>query len=59
MKTNSNGKLTRLAVSVNQREPFSRPELKELIGKRIDVLCSFDIDIKNSTTELRFVKARF
>jgi hypothetical protein len=37
-----------------QLQPFSRPELTELIGKRIDVLCSFDIDIKNGTTELRW-----
>ena len=38
----------------SQLQPFSRPELTELIGKRIDVLCSFDIDIRKGTKELRW-----
>ncbi len=38
----------------SQLQPFSRPELTELIGKGIDVLCSFDIDIKKGTKELRW-----
>jgi hypothetical protein len=38
----------------SQLQPFSRPELTELIGKCIDVLCSFDIDIRNGTKELRW-----
>ncbi len=37
-----------------QLQPFSRPELTESIGKRIDVLCSFDIDIRKGTNELRW-----
>ena len=35
-------------------QPFSWPELTELIGKQIDVLCSFDINIKKKTKELRW-----
>jgi hypothetical protein len=40
----------------SQLQPFSRPELTELTGKRIDVLCSFDIDIRKGTKakELRW-----
>jgi hypothetical protein len=38
----------------SQLQPFSRPELTELIGKRIDVLCSFDIDIRKGSKELRW-----
>jgi hypothetical protein len=38
----------------SQLQPFSRPDLSELIGKRIDVLCLFDIDIKKGTKELRW-----
>ncbi len=34
-------------------QPF-RPELTELICKQIDVLCSFDIDIRKGTKELRW-----
>ncbi len=33
----------------SQLLPFSQPELSELIGKRIDVLCSFDINVKKGT----------
>jgi hypothetical protein len=29
-------------------QPFSRPEVSELVGKRIDVLFSVDIDARNS-----------
>jgi len=39
-------------------QPFSRPELTELIGKRIDVLCSFDIDIRKGTKELRWCQGK-
>ncbi len=42
----------------SQLQPFSRLELAELIGKRIDVLCSFDIDIKKGTTELRWCQGK-
>jgi hypothetical protein len=35
-------------------QPFSWPELTEFICKYIDVLCSFDIDIKKGTKELRW-----
>jgi hypothetical protein len=38
----------------SQLQPFSRPELTELIGKRIDVLCSFDINIRKGSKELRW-----
>ena len=38
----------------SQLQPFSRPELTELIGKQIDVLCSFDIDIRKGMKELRW-----
>jgi hypothetical protein len=38
----------------SQLQPFSRPELTELIGKRIDVLCSFDIDIRKGMKGLRW-----
>jgi hypothetical protein len=38
----------------SQLQPFSWPELSELIGKGIDVLCSFDIDVKKGTNELRW-----
>ncbi len=42
----------------SQLQPFSRPELAELIDKRIDVLCSFDIDIKKGTMELRWFQGK-
>jgi hypothetical protein len=38
----------------SQLQPFSRPELSDLKGKRIDVLTSFDIDIKKGIKELRW-----
>jgi hypothetical protein len=38
----------------SQLQPFSRPELTELTGKCIDVLCLFDIDIRKGTKELRW-----
>ena len=38
----------------SQLQPFSWPELTELISKRIDVLCSFDIDIRKGTKEVRW-----
>ncbi len=37
----------------SQLQPFSQSELTELIGKRIDVLCSFDIEIRKGAKELR------
>jgi hypothetical protein len=42
----------------SQLQPFSRPELTELIGKRIDVLCSFDINIRKGTKELRWCQGK-
>jgi hypothetical protein len=33
----------------SQLQPFSRPEVSELIGKRIDVLFSVDIDARNKS----------
>jgi hypothetical protein len=38
----------------SQLQPFSRPELSELIGTQINVLCLFDIDVKKGTNELRW-----
>ena len=38
----------------SQLQPFSWPELTELISKHIDILCSYDIDVKRGTTELRW-----
>jgi hypothetical protein len=38
----------------SQLQPFSWLELSELIGKRINVLCSFDIDVKKGTKKLRW-----
>ncbi len=40
----------------SQLQPFSWPELSKLIGKWIDVLCLFDINIKKGTKELRWCK---
>ena len=33
----------------SQLQPFSRPDLEELIGKRIDVLCSVEMDDKTNS----------
>ena len=38
----------------SQLQPFIRPELTKLINKRIDFLCSFDIDIRKGTKGLRW-----
>ena len=42
----------------SQLQPFSRPEPTELIGKRIVVLYSFDIDIRKGTKELRWCQGK-
>ena len=42
----------------SQLQPFSRPELTEMMGKRIDALCSFNIDVKKGTAELRWCQGK-
>jgi hypothetical protein len=36
----------------SQLQPFSCPEINDFIGRMIDVLSSFDLDIKQKTSKL-------
>ena len=39
-------------------QPFSCPEINELIGRRIDVTSSFDVDIEQKPRELRWFQGK-